>query len=65
MAGRNYKHIVIVEREVVGTTLCSIYDELAGFEFTAEFFAAFKNALTDKLVIRLKCAEEAMNTSST
>ena len=56
---------IIVEREVVGATLCGIYDELAGFEFAAEFFAAFKNALTDKLVIRLKHAEEAMNTSST
>jgi hypothetical protein len=55
---------VIVEREVVGATLCGIYDELAGFEFAAEYFAAFKNALTDRLVIRLKRAEEAMNSST-
>ncbi len=50
---------------MVGATLVGIYDKLAGHAYALEYFQAVKNTLTDKLVIRLRRAEEQLATSST
>jgi hypothetical protein len=55
----------LVENELGGATLSNILEELAEWQTWSEYLTVFKNALSEKLVIRIKRAEENFAKSST